>query len=144
MTKRREAGYRELQKELRKKMEELGKVPKGARVLPDPMPPGFKIGVLPKEAWAKVLQIKPKNLEAWDLCVNFLGDFDCYKKAIDLWHNKNYYAVILRGVIFGADIKAVIDALHRGDYNKAKELAYKGRIPVQEMDELLARQRREP
>ena len=61
MTKRREAGYRELQKELRKKMEELGKVPKGARVLPDPMPPGFKIGVLPKEAWAKVLQIKPKN-----------------------------------------------------------------------------------
>lgn len=143
MTKRREVGYLELRKELRKKMEELGKLPKGVRTLPDPMPPGLKIGVLPKEAWVKVLQIRPKNLEAWDLCVEFLQDYECYKKAIDLWHNKNYYAVILRAVMFGADVRAVIDALYKGDYQKAKELAYKGRIPVQEMDELLARQRRE-
>ncbi|MEM4439703.1 MAG: hypothetical protein QW680_13840 [Pyrobaculum sp.] len=143
MTKRREVGYLELRKELMKKMEELGKLSRGVRTLPDPMPPGTKIGVLPQQSWVEILQVKPKNLEAWDLCVEFLHDYECYKKAIDLWHNKDYYGIILRAVMFGADVRAVIDALHRGDYNKARELAYKGRIPVQEMDEILMKHKGE-
>ncbi|RFA95817.1 hypothetical protein [Pyrobaculum aerophilum] len=143
MTKRREVGYLELRKELKRRMEELGKVPKGARTLPDPMPPGIRIGVLPKESWVKVLQVRPKNPEAWDLCVNFLGDYECYRKAVDLWHNKNYYGIILRAVMFGADVRAVIEALHKGDYQKARELAYHGKIPLQEMDEILMKHKGE-
>ncbi|WP_333639147.1 hypothetical protein [Pyrobaculum aerophilum] len=142
MTRVKETGYLELRKELKRRMEELGKLPKGVRTLPDPMP-DIKIGVLPQQSWVKILQVKPKNLEAWDLCVEFLHDYECYKKAIDLWHSKDRYAIILRSIMFGADVRAVIDALHRGDYNKARELAYRGKIPLQEMDEILMKHKGE-
>ncbi|MGB9705426.1 MAG: hypothetical protein ACPL3C_08240 [Pyrobaculum sp.] len=139
--RRGEAGYLELRRELKRKMEELGKAARGVRVLPDPKPPGLKIGVLPAEAWPRALRVRPRNPEAWDLCVNFLGDLDCYHKAVRLWGNKDAYALVLRAVMFGADVKAVVDALSRGDFQKARELVYRGRAPAQQIDELVAGRR---
>ncbi len=107
------------------------------QVLPNPPPAKWKPRVIPLERFIAEVGVKPLYPELWDLCVGFLKDFDCYQKAVEIWHNKDYQAVVLRAVMFGADVKAVIEALRAGQYQRARELAYRGKMPVQQLDEVM-------
>lgn len=131
--KRPKTARQQLVEELKRRR---GETRVSGQVLPNPPPAKWKPRVIPLERFIAEVGVKPLYPELWDLCMG-LKDFDCYQKAVEIWHNKDYQAVVLRAVMFGADVKAVIEALWRGDYQRARELAYRGKVPVQQLDEVM-------